>query len=379
MSGSAKSARLDTVGARAAGLAHDFNNLLAEITALADAALSCQPSDGDVRAELRRIRLAAEHGGAMVRRLLSTDAPPPKLVRMRLDSAVAASVPGLRRLAGPSVRVEVALESGDRQVLLDLDDLHGALRNLTVNARDAMPRGGELRLRTRPVVLTKPLRAQPAPVPAGPYVMIELRDTGTGIPAALLRRVCEPFFTTKGKTRGSGLGVPAARETALRHAGALTIASRQGQGTMVRFYLPSCDEVPAVKLASQPKTERMPGILLVEDEPALRRLQTRLLTGGGWHVTAAADAKAALDSLRSAPADPPALLVCDVALPGLDGPAVVRAARRLCPGLPAILMSGHTESLRPSDLRDVVWLAKPFRAAALLELAARLAAARLDV
>jgi two-component system, cell cycle sensor histidine kinase and response regulator CckA len=378
MSGQGKAAQIETVGARAAGLAHDFNNLLTEIVASADVALACQPTNREVRAELRRIRLAAEHGGSMVRRLLSTGAAPPELRRMRLDSAVAASVPGLRRLAGPSVQLDVVLEGGDRQVLLDPDDLQAALRNLTVNARDAMPRGGALRLHTYLVVLAKPLRAQPAPMPAGPYAVIELRDTGTGMSAALKKRVCEPFFTTKGEGRGSGLGLPAVCEKALRHGGALTIASRQGQGTTVRLYLPPCDEPPAIRPAREPNAPGVPSVLLVEDEPALRRLQTRLLAGGGWHVTAAADGKAALDSLRSTSGDPPALLVCDVALPGLDGPSVIRAARRLYPGLPAILVSGDTDTMRPPDLPDVAWLGKPFRAAALLTLASRLVVARVE-
>jgi CheY-like chemotaxis protein len=356
---SGAAARLAAIGAATAGAAHDFNNVLSGIGAAADLALARPALDPAVREELEEIRRGVARGAALVRRLLADGTRPPRPVRPRpLDPLLGAAAEVIRRLLPPGVRFVLRPGTAGCRVRVDPDRLHHALLNLAANAADAMrAEGGTLTLRSAVHVLRGPEPAEP--VPPGSYAMITLRDTGPGIPPEVADRLFSPFVTTK--PTGTGLGLVSVRETLRAAGGDVVLVTQQGHGTEVRLFIPLVDPQPARPAAP---------VLLVEDEPALCRLAARALRGAGWRVRTTGSAEAALALARSLPR--PALLLCDLTLPGLDGAGLLRALRARWPALPAVMMSGYAETALPPELGEVAFLRKPF---ALADLLARVEAA----
>ena len=328
-------------------------------------------------------------GTALVRRLLADGTRPPRPTRPRpLDPMLGAAAEVIRRVLPPGVRFVLRPGAAGCRVRIDPDRLHHALLNLAANAADAVRAdGGTLTLHSAPRVLSapepalilpapapaqpapaQPAPAQPAPVqappvqaplaepvPPGSYAVITLRDTGAGIAPELAAQLFSPFVTTK--ATGTGLGLVSVLETMRAAGGHVALTSRPGHGTEVRLFLPLADPPPGRPAAS---------LLLVEDEPALRRLAARALRGAGWQVRAAGSAEAALALARTAPS--PALLLCDLELPGMDGVMLLGALRERWPELPAVLMSGYAENALPPGLGRVAFLRKPFTLAELLAL-----------
>jgi len=373
MTKAAAGRRFRAIGATAADLVHNFNNLLTAITAVVDAALVRQSIDSETRSDLMGIRASVESGAVMVRRLLAGgDLPPGDLRLAAIDPIVEAFVPTLRHLIGPRIRLELTLGLPAGTAMVDADELRHALLNLTVNARDAMPGGGELSITTSMATSQQPLAAIPQPVLPGRYAVIELRDSGAGVAPELMEQVFAPFFTTKSAQGGSGLGLHSVRETARRHGGFVTMTSTPGAGTEVRLYFPLHD-APSCAGAGR-------HVLVVEDEPVVRRFITRLLDRRGWRVTAVADGRSALRAVSGDRADRemPVVMISDIGLPDMEAPALVRAARRIRPGLPVILVSGYAEGSTVVGLSRVTYLRKPFAAEELLDLVASLAASSPD-
>ncbi len=337
--------------------AHDLNNLLAAIIARAEAALAMPRTAAAVRAELQEIRRRAEEGTGLVRRLLGRGRPDTEMgtAPITLGPLLAGYAAELRLVLGPDRSLELATAGQPLTARADADALRRALLDLTLNARDATGPGGVLSLRLDKVHLDRAWPGIPDLVPPGDWAVIQASDNGAGIAPDLLARVFEPFFTTKGSERGSGLGLDSVRSSLQRMGGVVTIASAQGRGTTVRLHLP----LLATATGS---------VLLVEDEPALRRFAARALGNHGWRVMEADSAEAAL-ALLAGGEDAPDLLVADVALPGMDGPALLGELRRERPRLPAILVSGYNAGSLPTGL-DALYLTKPYKAAELLGLAA---------
>jgi two-component system cell cycle sensor histidine kinase/response regulator CckA len=262
----------------------------------------------------------------------------------------------LRRLLGGRIRLETDLAEPGPVVRADPTQLDQVLLNLAVNARDAMPEGGALTLRSGHVTLYRPLTRGAETIPPGAYAMIEVQDTGTGIAPDILPRIFEPFFTTRREQGGSGLGLSTVHGIVRQSDGFVAVDSTPGQGTSMRIYL------PRVATAEAPRPPPPPGrapppppagdrpVLLVDDEPAVLHLAGRALMRRGWRVLTADSAEAALAHL-----DDPAILaglavvVSDVVMPGLDGPALVRALRQRRPDVPAILCSGYMDAALRGD------------------------------
>jgi two-component system cell cycle sensor histidine kinase/response regulator CckA len=236
-----------------------------------------------------------------------------------------------------------------------------------VNARNAMPAGGTLTLRSFEATLHRPLTHGRDTIPPGRYMAIEVRDTGIGIPPDLLGRIFDPFFTTRHEQGGSGLGLSTAHGIVRQSGGLLTVESQPGQGTAFSVYLP-CHDAPedAPETVAPPAVQPRDGrtVLLIEDEELVRRLAEQVLTRLGWRVLAADSGEAALELLAAAPAEAAelAVVVADMVLPGMDGVAVVRIVRTQRPDLPAILVSGYAEETLRRDLaRDnIAFLPKPY-------------------
>ncbi|MBV1796509.1 ATP-binding protein [Siccirubricoccus sp. G192] len=339
--------KMEAVGQLAGGIAHDFNNVL---QAVSGGIGLIHRRAGD-RAAVERltgmVEEAARRGASVTRRLLAFSRRE-ELRPAALDAGELLG--GLREVLsatlGPRIRVEVEAEPGLPPVLADRGQLETVLVNLATNARDAMPDGGTLTLSTRMH------RAGGEGGPgclkgAGPYVHLAIADTGQGMSADTLARASEPFFTTKPQGQGTGLGLAMARSFAKGSGGALAIASEPGQGTTVSLWLPVTDREPshhpspasADWMPPPAGQGRRPRVLLVDDEPVVREVLAAQLGEMGYEVAEGGDGAAALDLLdRGAPFD---ILVSDLAMPGMDGVALIRAAQGRRPGLPAILVTGY--------------------------------------
>ena len=365
----AESGRLETVGRLAGGVAHDFNNLLTAILGAAGAVRAAGLPDA-AAAELGLIEDAARRGAALVRQLLAFARQQQMQPRaLPLNEAVVAIAPLLERLLGQGIRLDLALETPGRWVRADPTQLDQVILNLAVNARDAMPRGGTLRIATGHRVVLRP--GGEGALPPGRWVVLEVGDTGAGISPDVLPRLFEPFFTTRLDQGGTGLGLATVQGIVAQSGGHITVESRIGQGTVFRIHLPrqAAGAVPDAEGAAPAGGGPVPGgpILLVEDEVPLRSLGTKLLERAGHAVLAAESAEAALALVEGGAV--PSLLVSDVAMPGADGMTLARRLRQRWPALPVLLLSGYAEAMLDRDLaaEGFRYLAKPFGPADLLE------------
>ncbi len=379
--------KLAAVGQLAGGIAHDFNNLLTAVIGAADLVLAREALDETTVADVGQIRRSAERGAALVRQLLAFSRQQtlkPRVVAV--NEAICDLSDLLRRLLGAKVKLVLDLETPGRSVRVDPSQLDQVLINLAVNARDAMPEGGTLTLRSGRLTLFRPLTRGEEVIPPGRYVMIEVADTGSGIPKEVLGRIFDPFFTTKRERGGTGLGLSMVHGIVRQSEGFLAVESEPGKGTLMRLYLPRCDapvtaparEPAAVARAGPPEQASLPladpapalgdaaagrrVVLVVDDEEPVLRLATRFLTQRGWTVLAAESGDAALALMEQAGNVRLAAMVTDVVMPGLDGPALVRRMRDRQPGLPSILASGYAEEAIRRDLaeEDTLFLAKPY-------------------
>ena len=319
------------LGELAVVIAHDLNNLLAAILGAAADALHRPGLDPALRDDLQLIQGSA----ALAGRLLAVGSrAPPQVVQV--NQAVQGIAGLLRRVLGQRVQLDLALEEPGRLVRVDPAQLDRALLNLAVNAREAMPDGGRLTVRTGHLALPEPRLHGAERIEPGRYVTIEVADTGVGIPPDILPLVFDAHFTTR--RGGTGLGLASVRGVLLQAAGFVSVESRPGRGARFRIHLPS-HEPP--RPAVPPLTRR---VLLVDDEDALRRLAERALTRRGWTVLAANSAEEALERVAGlSGADRPAVVVSDAVMPGMSGTALIRLLREAQPGLPAILTSGYAD------------------------------------
>ncbi|HYF09738.1 MAG TPA: ATP-binding protein [Acetobacteraceae bacterium] len=365
----AAASRMQAVGQLAGGVAHDFNNLLGTMSGAAEAALA-RTTDPAAAADLRQVLDSAARAAGLVRQLLAfASAQPMEPRAVDLPAAIAKAEPLLRRLLGGGVRLELALDAAVPPVRLDPSQLDQVLLNLTANARDAMDGTGGLRIAVGAVTLARREAGVTGPVPAGQWVVLDVSDTGPGIPAAMQRQVFEPFFTTRRGRGGTGLGLSTVLGIIRQSGGHLSLRSAPGQGTWFRLWLPPLDgSAPAPPPEPEARVgpvARRGRILLVDDEAPLRALTRRALESAGHQVTDAEGPEAALASLDACRPD---LLVSDVVLGTEDGVALAGAARARCPGLKVLLVSGYAESVLARDLsaEGIGFLAKPYRMAELL-------------
>lgn len=339
-------------------LAHDLNHLLTAILAAVDSTLARDGVDAATREDMHLARLAAERAAA----LLGASGGQPRPAALSVNDALRDAAPLLARLLGDGIRLELIPAERDPCVLAEPVRLGRLLTNLAMNARAAMPEGGMLVLRGGR---------------AGSYGTIAMEDSGSGIPPEVLPRIFEPGFTTRQAAGGSGLGLAIVHDIVRQFGGFVTAGSRPGLGTTISVHLPLAPTPmgredsppcpvpigPALQEGGETPTTRT--VLLVEDETILRHLAERALRQAGWRVVAADSAAMALAAVGAVK---PAVVVSDVVMPDMDGPALVAALRAIWPKLPAILVSGYAESaVRVDPGHDnVVFLAKPYTLAALV-------------
>jgi CheY-like chemotaxis protein len=330
---------MEAVGQLAGGIAHDFNNLLTVVLSAGTALRERLPEGDTGQQDIREILDAAERAAALTRQLLAFSRRQHVAPRV-VD--VCETVSGLERMLRRVLGEDVALTvdaRGPAPVHADPSQLELALLNLAVNARDAMPRGGQLTVEVRPVPPEGPGRPAGEDVPAGPLVLVAVRDTGTGIDAATRARMFEPFFTTKRSGRGTGLGLPIVQGIVTDCGGALRVESEVGKGTEFRLYFPAraapAREEPAREAAVSPRGNET--ILVIEDDPHLRGVIRRALTEHGYVVRAVGTATDA----RAIEGAAPDLLLTDVILPDGNGIDLARDLSERWPSAGVLYMSGY--------------------------------------
>jgi two-component system cell cycle sensor histidine kinase/response regulator CckA len=361
--------RLESVGQLAGGIAHDFNNILGVILNYADFVAEELADDSPVLEDVEEIKRAAERAATLTRQLLIFSRR--EVVRpevLDLNAVVEELDRLLRRALGEHVVLETRFAPDLASVEADPGQLEQVLVNLAVNARDAMPTGGRLMIQTANVELDEAFED----VPAGSYVRLLVSDTGTGMSREVAARVFEPFFSTKPRSEGTGLGLPTVYGIVAEAGGSIHIYSEPGIGTTVKVHLPA-NSAQAPSAGERPKPVHPPGhgetVLVVEDEDTVRLLTERILVRAGYKILSASAGGAALEAVArdDQPID---LMLTDVVMPEMLGPELVERASVIRPRLRVLYMSGYIHQavaqLGIENPEDLVIVEKPFTAFELL-------------
>ena len=365
--------RLESLGRLAGGIAHDFNNLLTAILTSCDILQTRLEQKAVEAKELEHVQRAGMRAAALTSQLLSFSRK--QIIQPRvvdLNEVVRDTQRMLGRLIGEHIDLVVRVGEGTRLVLADPGQLDQILVNLAVNARDAMPEGGDLSIETERVELDdEGARVRPGLAP-GPHIVLRVIDTGHGMDEETVDHLFEPFFTTKDKGKGTGLGLATVYGIVRRAGGAIEVESALGRGATITIWLPEATG-PIDTSAPSPAWERREHdggtILLVEDEEHVRITTTEILTGAGYRVLQATDGEDALRVYEAHEAEIH-LLVTDVIMPRMGGPELVHALRERVPGLKTLYISGYTDDMlgeRGVVAPDVELLHKPFSRRPLLD------------
>jgi PAS domain S-box-containing protein len=359
-----QSQKMEAIGRLAGGIAHDLNNALTAIAGYAELALGLLSETHMARADVEEIRRGAERAGSVTRQLLAFSRK--QILEPRifdLNDTIAAIAQMLSRLLGANVGVRTLLPAGLPRILGDPGQVEQAVINLAVNARDAMPDGGQLTLSTSIEEVDEAVARVNVPMRPGPFVVLRVTDTGHGMSTDTQARIFEPFFTTKDVGKGTGLGLSMVYSTLKQIGGFIFVDSAVDRGTTFRLYFPPAadDERrrPAPTAVEPSGGRRTETLLVVEDEPSVRSLVASTLRNDGYQLLLAASAEEAL-ALADAHAGPLDLLLTDAIMPGKSGIELANALAVRRPGLHVIIMSGYTaETLAGLD-ELVELLQKPF-------------------
>ncbi len=352
-----QSQKMEAVGTLAGGIAHDFNNMLAAICVSVESVLAEAGPDDPSRADLETIQFAAERAAKLTEQLLAFSRRHVFSARvLDLNEVIERLTPMLRRLLGRGVSVATHLAVSLHHVKADEAQVGQVLVNLAVNARDAMPSGGELVLRTENCRLER--GAIPG-LDAGHYVLLRVTDDGCGMDAETRRRVFEPFFTTKDREAGTGLGMAMVYGIVRQSGGHVELDSELGRGTQVRVYFPRTLETLSVppRVGLSARTAASGRLLLVDDEPLVRHAMARALVRQGYEVRTASGGEDALAQVREDPRVD--LVITDVVMPKMNGPEMIDALRQLGVEPKVLYVSGHADGVMPRHVGEHAFLQKP--------------------
>ena len=371
-----QSQKMQAIGQLAGGVAHDFNNLLTAISGHCDLLMLRHDQGDPDYSDLVQISQNANRAAALVSQLLAFSRKQtlrPELLDLRETLSDLTHL--LNRLVGERVELVLQHDPVLPKIRGDRRQLEQVMMNLVVNARDAMPDGGEIRIETERIALMEPLQRERALVEPGEYAAVRVRDRGRGIPTDKLQKVFEPFFTTKRTGEGTGLGLSTVYGIVKQTGGFIFVDSVQGEGSCFTLMFPSYEAPePVVEGPRELPARALPDggsgvVLLVEDEAPVRAFAARALEMRGYSVTEAGNGEEALTLLAD---DKMAvdIIVTDVVMPGLDGPSWVREARRTRPDTPVIFVSGYAEDVFAEGgevVPNSVFLPKPFSLTELTE------------
>jgi signal transduction histidine kinase/CheY-like chemotaxis protein len=366
--------KLEAVGQLTGGIAHDFNNLLTVVIGNLELASSRAGQNSALLPLLQSASRAAERGVALVQRLLAFAR------RQRLDPRpvdLAVLIRGmeglLKQTLGPVIRLEIVADDNLAPAEVDANQVELAILNLAINSRDAMPEGGKLRIELHN---RRAGPSSPGELTPGEYVLLSIVDTGIGMDEATLAQAFDPFFTTKEAGSGSGLGLSMVQGFALQSGGAVQIRSTPGEGTAVKLWLPQANDRAETAGGDEGAAPDLPpgkaSILVCDDDDEVLRFLSEFLTSNGYSVHESNSPEGALRLLESGLGVD--LLIVDYAMPGINGVETIERARRLRPGLRALLITGHAGA-PAAELTDAHLLRKPFGLAALSQTVAEILAA----
>jgi len=367
-----QSQKLEAIGQLAGGVAHDFNNLLTAIAGYSDLTLRRLAEEDPLRGNLTEIIKATERAASLTRQLLAFSRKQilePKI--LDLNAVVKDMSRMLRRLIGEDFELVTDLAADLARVKADPGQVEQIIMNLVVNARDAMPQGGKVRIKTENVVVDETYASHHMPMQPGEYTMLAISDTGTGMDRETQSHVFEPFFTTKSAGKGTGLGLSTVYGIVKQSGGYVWVYSEVDNGTVFKVYLPRVSGGVRDEKSMTSTTDALRGsetILLVEDEEIVRRMARMILESSGYTVLEAGDVKDAL-RLCYENVSKIDLMLTDVIMPGMSGRLLAERVAVLCPDLRVIYMSGYTDDaiMRHGILEeDIVFLQKPFTRDSLL-------------
>ena len=357
--------KMEALGRFAGGIAHDFNNLLTGILGYCDLALADLAPGAPEREDFEAIRVAAQRAASLTGQILAfSRGHVVQPVPLDLNEVLAGLEPMLARVIGEHITLAAHRAPTLRAVLADPGQLEQVVVNLALNARDAMPDGGTLSIATRDVQVEAQDPAHPG-VPAGEWVVLELRDTGVGMDGETQARIFEPFFTTKERGKGTGLGLATVYGIVRQAGGVVRVRSAPGAGSVFTLYLPPTAVAPEARRHEHAPTSVRGGsetVLLVEDEDAVRAIARETLARRGYDVLVAADGAGAVALARRHPT-PIHLLLTDVIMPGMHGRELAETLLRDRPELRVLFMSGYTEDEvlhRGISTEALAFIAKPF-------------------
>ena len=340
-----QSQKMEAIGQLSSGIAHDFNNLLSVIIGYGEALEEDLAGNGPLQKKCQQIRKAGQSAASLTRQLLAFSRQQvlePKL--MDLNMVVRDTEKMLRRLIDENIDLNTSLDASLGTIRADRGQIEQIIMNLVVNARDAMPQGGSLTIETANFELDQDYARLHPPQQAGPYVVLTVSDTGTGMDAKTQSRIFDPFFTTKELGRGTGLGLSTVYGVVRQSGGHIWVYSELGQGTTFKIFLPRVEESPCAEQVNSDSgraVRRTETVLLVEDNDALRELTRSWLKESGCTVFEAESPDKAIQIAQHY-AGRIHLLLTDVVMPGVNGRALVEKLSPLIPGLRVIYMSGYT-------------------------------------
>ena len=365
---SGEARKMEAIRRLAAGIAHDFNNLLTVIKGHGGLLLDLLMPENPLRAHVEEIKQAADRAAALTRQLIAfSRQQTPRIRDVELGQWIASVEPGLRGLLGEQIRLVLADGAGPAHVRVDPDQMEQLIRNLVVNARDAMPQGGTLSIETAHVEIDERSASRHVGVQPGAYVTLTVRDSGEGMDEETQSTVFEPFFTTKETGKGSGLGLSVVYGIARQNGGTIALSSAPGKGTEIRLYLPRLASAPEATQPAEPaadgrEPDARPTVLLVEDDEPVLNLMEHALRRSGYAVLSAKAPEAAIRACREHTGRID-LLVSDVIMPGLTGPDLSERLLHERPEMRILFVSGYADrALIDQGLLDpaVAFLQKPF-------------------
>ncbi len=362
-----QSQKMEAIGQLAGGIAHDFNNLLTAINGYSELTLAMIDRSNPLYGNISEIRRAGERAAALTRQLLAYSRKQIVLPQtLNLNQVIATIHSMLRRLIPENIRIVHKLDRSLGLIRIDPNQLEQVILNLALNARDAMPQGGSLTFTTFRRHLDERISVDGFDLEPGAFTILEVADTGMGMPDEIRSKVFEPFFTTKEVGKGTGLGLSSVYGIIKQSGGAITLRSRQGEGTTFELYFPQVIDsivTEKEKATQKPKISPSQGeiILLVEDEDSVRNFTRRTLEKQGYRILEARNGKEALAIIKKNDAAID-ILVSDVVMPGLNGPELAKQVLAGQPDIKILFMSGYTDE---PILAEVVtstsgFLQKPF-------------------
>ena len=362
-----QSQKMEAIGHLTGGIAHDFNNLLMAVLGSLELVRKRMPRDEKLTALVDNAILGAQRGAILTKRMLAFARRQELAVEtVHIPELVRGMTELLQRSLGPTISIETRFPIALKPVLADPNQVEMALLNLAVNARDAMPEGGQIILAARDAVVTTD---EPGGLKAGRYCCISVSDNGEGMDQGTLSRAMEPFFTTKGPGKGTGLGLPMIHGLAQQSGGRFTLKSRVGEGTTAELWLPAAEEVTSIlgqrrSPSPEPARQRPLLVVLAVDDDGLVLTNTiAMLQDIGHTVIGATSGKAALEILRQENVID--LVITDQIMPQMTGLQLAGAIKTEWPKLPVILATGFAET--PPGAEQLARLSKPFTQAELAE------------